>query len=304
MLQTQLDWCIDQVVPACPQDMSLPSFKDDETHTHSKRWKGRDVLLKVFFCATRGHINSSKNLLYLFSLEIYRILPVFSFFSVHVFVAQFNRCSEHAVLTVSFKRNSITLWPEGECTACTFNGCHNGLEWKISVFLWPKVQPLCIQGHGILGLWVLAVEFCEHEISSFMCHFFIMLSLSLSFSAFLQWFSLIVLSGLSCSLYVRMCVCAGVRHNMFVFISPMFPQKCMPIRVSYICVWMHGLCVSTWMSLNSAMCVLLVLSHVLDVCFRVDGDTDWTQALEIFCVKPWVWAFDDLVRAGNEEHVL
>lgn len=66
----------------------------------------------------------------------------------------------------------ITLWLEGECTACTFSGCHNETEWKIAVFLWPKVQPLCIQGHGILGPWVLAVECCEHEISSFMCHFF------------------------------------------------------------------------------------------------------------------------------------
>lgn len=37
------------------------------------------------------------------SLEIYRILLAFSFFSVHVFVALFNRCSENVVLTVSFE---------------------------------------------------------------------------------------------------------------------------------------------------------------------------------------------------------
>lgn len=37
------------------------------------------------------------------SLEIYRILPAFSFFLVHLFVAQFNRCSENAVLTVSIE---------------------------------------------------------------------------------------------------------------------------------------------------------------------------------------------------------
>lgn len=187
-------------------------------------------------------------------------------------MAQFNRCSEHAVLTVSFKRNSITLWPEGECTACTFNGCHNGLEWKISVFLWPKVQPLCIQGHGILGLWVLAVEFCEHEISSFMCHFFIMLSLSLSFSAFLQWFSLIVLSGLSCSLYVRMCVCAGVRHNMFVFISPMFPQNVrLYVSLTYVCECMDFVCLLEWAW--TLLCVCCWYSVMYWMCVSVSTET-------------------------------
>lgn len=37
------------------------------------------------------------------SLEIYRILPAFSFFLLHVFVAQFNRCSENVFLTISFE---------------------------------------------------------------------------------------------------------------------------------------------------------------------------------------------------------
>lgn len=130
----------------------------------------------------------SKNLLYLSALKFKDFHLPFHF-SWYIFCGTVQsvlwECCSHCF----HWSNRITLWPEGECTTCTFNGCHNGLEWKIAVYLWPKVQPLCIQGHGILGPWVLAVEFCEHEISSFMCHFFIMLPLSLSFSAFLQWFS-------------------------------------------------------------------------------------------------------------------
>lgn len=81
MLQTQRDWCIGQVVPACLRDVSLPWFKDEATETYLQRWKQRDVLLKVFFCASGFLIKESTVSL---SLEIYRILTVFSFFSVHL----------------------------------------------------------------------------------------------------------------------------------------------------------------------------------------------------------------------------
>lgn len=46
------------------------------------------------------------------SLEIYRFLPAFSFFLVHLFVAQFNWCSENAVLTVSIDATVLHYGPK------------------------------------------------------------------------------------------------------------------------------------------------------------------------------------------------
>ena len=122
-----------------------------------------------------------------------------------------------------------------------------------------SVQPLCIQGHGILGPWVLAVEFGEHEISSFMCHFFIMLPLSLSFSAFLQWFSLIVSSGPSCSLYVHVCVCVCVCKYMCLFewlysYCLCFPNNTRLLHVQ-VNVWILCVYACVFVSARSYMCV-------------------------------------------------
>lgn len=101
------------------------------------------------------------------SLEIYRFLPAF-YFSRYIFCDTVQSLLWECCFHCFHWGNSVTLWLEGECTACTFNR----LEWKIAVFLWPRVQPLCIQGHGIIWPWVQAVEFCENEISSFMFNFF------------------------------------------------------------------------------------------------------------------------------------
>lgn len=135
------------VLRTCPH----PSQRSN-TEARFKIWKIRDVLLKVCVCQvvilTVGL--SKQSILYLSALEFIGIyLPFFSF--VVQFQSAFWECC-----SVPFEPIG-TLWPEGECTACTFSGCHNGFFWcggGWSVFLWPKVQPLWIQGHGILGPFV------------------------------------------------------------------------------------------------------------------------------------------------------
>ena len=111
-------------------------------HMHSWAVKGERCTFKSFFlCSLEPHrrtVGSSKNLLYLLALKFIGFYLPFIFL-VTCFCGTIQsvlwECCSHCFLW----GNSITLWPEGECTACTFNGCHNGLEWKISVFLWPKV---------------------------------------------------------------------------------------------------------------------------------------------------------------------
>lgn len=69
------------------------------------------------------------------SLEIYRILPAFSFLSLHVFVAQFNRCSENVVHTVSFEAMVLHYGPKENVQLV--HSMDATMDWneKISVFL-------------------------------------------------------------------------------------------------------------------------------------------------------------------------
>ena len=139
------------------------------------------------------------------SLEIYEILSAFSFFQ-YIFSGTIQSvlwgCCSHCF----HWGYRISFGSEGECTACTFSGCHNGFEWKIAVFLWPKVQPLCIQGHGILGPWVLAVSFVNMKYL-LLCHFF---HYAPSVSFFLCFPPIVFLDSLVWHVLLSLCVCVYI----------------------------------------------------------------------------------------------
>lgn len=249
------------VLRMCPYH-HLKSNTDALCAVKGKRCTFKSFFLRVCVCVCkldryRHMVGLSKNLLCLSTLKFIGFYLPF-YFCQYIFCDTVQsllwECCSHRF----HWGNWITLWPEGECTACTFNGCHNGLEWKIAVFLWPKVHPLCIQGHGILGSWVLAMEFCERVISSFICHFFHYppsVSLFLCFPPIVFLDSLIWSELLSSCAYV--CVCVSVNiclssyyvfnpHNLWLFVSA-YVCECMDC---YVCV-----CVSVLNHIRVCLCL-------------------------------------------------
>lgn len=85
------------------------------------------------------------------SLEIYRISPAFSFFSVHVFVAQFNRCSKNVVLTVSFEATVLHYGPKAN--AQLVHSMDATMDWneKYLFFCDQKCSLYASKGMAFLG---------------------------------------------------------------------------------------------------------------------------------------------------------
>lgn len=95
-------------------------------------------------------VDLSKNLLYWTTLKDIGFYLPFNFFLVHLFSWSSSIGARRMFLTVSFEATVFVMaWRRMH--SLYIQWIHNGLEWKISVFLWPKVQPLCFQGHGILA---------------------------------------------------------------------------------------------------------------------------------------------------------
>lgn len=200
------------------QDVSLPSFKDETTQAHSEWWKGRDVLLKVFVCVCVSPYGwLIKESTVSISLEIYRILPTFSFILVHLLwhssigalrmLFSLFPLSQQDYIMARRRMHSLYIQWMPQWIEMT-NNCFS--LTKSAAFMLPRAWHSWVLGtsHGVLWTWNIF----------FYVSFFSLCSLCLSFSAFLQWFSLIVLSGLSCSLYVLVFVCIRVSFNMLVFI--------------------------------------------------------------------------------------
>lgn len=86
LLQTQVDWCIDQFVSACCQDVSLHPFKDGAGLAKKRKWCSLKSF-SVCVCVSSTYIGmqfSIKTSAVSISLEIYRILTAFSFLWIHL----------------------------------------------------------------------------------------------------------------------------------------------------------------------------------------------------------------------------
>lgn len=208
MLQTQLDWCIGQVVPACLRDVSLPWFKDEATETYLVAVKAERCTFKsffFFFCASGFLIKESTISI---SLEIYRILTAFSFFSVHllwhgsisVLRMLFSLFSLRHQDYIMARRRMHSLYIQW---MPQWNGMKNSCfsVTKSAAFMHPRAWHSWALGtsRGVLWTWNIF----------FYVPFFSLCSLCLFLSPLSSnGFSLMVSSGPGCSLSV--CVSVGL----------------------------------------------------------------------------------------------
>lgn len=119
----------------------LTSLKNEGADTPGSEREGDallEAILKVFFFLYAGQtwidVKLSYQRIYLSALKFIAFLtppsPTPFIFLSTSFVVRSSRRSVNAVLTFPIEANRTALWPEGECTACTFNGRHSVPQLK------------------------------------------------------------------------------------------------------------------------------------------------------------------------------